>query len=279
MYGNDLISYFGKKEKKQGFLNLEDLDCYTFKTDPHYGTRKIEIDGKDYFMKDIFNKDRISAEILCGILYNKMGTKSAMYLPMYFEDERYVISNNVLDKDCMSIEEYLKTLEKVYNYGHVNPFLFSDKYSYVPLENRLDVVTLDCLRENLKINAIDLALGNWDGRNSNRGIKMVDRKATEMRVFDNEASGWKWGFERDLIFYNNFAVARLIHDDVINHYRTNEEYRQYITPQELAEVVGSLPIDESVNEATQATGHQFNQEYIDYLKYNVDKTAQELEQC
>ncbi len=279
MYGNDLISYFGKKEKKQGFFNLQDLNEYNFQTDSCYSTRRIEINGKDYFMKDLFNKDRISAEILCGILYNKIGTKSAMYLPTKFNDEKCVISNDVLDKDCMSIDYYLKILDEVYHYGHVNPFLFSDKYSYIPLKNRLDVVTLDCLRENLKLNAVDLAVGNWDGRNSNRGVKFIDGKATEMRAFDNEASGWKWGNKNDLIFYNNFSVERLFPQDIMNHYRTNEEYRQYITPQELAEVVGALPIDESVQEATEATGHNFNQDYIDFLKYNTNRTAEELEHC
>ena len=277
MYGNDLISQFGKKEKKQGYLNLDKLDYHILNSPKWHKATFVEINGKKYYIKhQENNNDRASAEIINGILFNKAGIVSAEYLPIEFENKKCVISNDVLNQNCMSLCDYEISLIDKKNI-YFKPFLFAKDKRYENFD-RLSLATLDCLRQSLIINAIDLGINNWDGTCNNRGVQVVNGIATAMRVFDNEASGWGWN-ENISEFTNSFVAHRISHEEIINHYRTNEEYRKYITPQELAEVVGSLPLDESAKEFTEQTGYQFSQEYLDFLKFNTDKTAEELEHC
>lgn len=273
---NKLISRFKKQEIKQGFLQLANNPDFTYPYGYEKGaTAPVTVDGSDYYIKEV-NGDKLSAELLLGQIFNKLGIKSAIYLPVRHDDYSEAISNDVLDDNTIIASVYLSNLKK--SVGKYNPFLFTQEKTFLPIDNsiRNTFASKHAIRQNLKMNAVDLALSNWDRGFNNFGVTIQQNKVEDIVLYDHEASGWQIGHEK---FHNNFSFLSLPFDEIINYYKTNEEYREYTTPQELAETVGNIEIDKTADDITQHTGHQFREEYLDFLKFRIDKTAETLEQC
>ena len=197
-------------------------------------------------------------------------------MPVRHDDYSEAISNDVLDDKTIIASVYLSTLKK--SVGKYNPFLFTQEKTFLPIDNsiRKTFASKHAIRQNLKMNAVDLALSNWDRGFNNFGVTIQQNKVEDIVLYDHEASGWQIGREK---FHNNFSFLSLPFDEIINYYKTNEEYREYTTPQELAETVGNIEIDKTASDITEQTGHQFREEYLDFLKFRIDKTAESLEQC
>ena len=290
---NLLLSRFGEQEKKQGFLQIESAkDLYYPLGYSKGATAPLYIEGKKHFIKEV-KDDKLSSELISSHIFNMLLIKSAIYLPVKHGDYSEAVSNNVIDDNCLITSVYLSELKKTL--GKINPFLFSNENSFIPIDNttRNTLATRHAIRQNLKMNAVDLAIDNWDRGYNNFGVVMKekvfydkglnnfeisikDNVIEDIVLYDNEASGWNLPHKKH---HNNFSFSTLSFEEIINHYKQNEEYREYISPQELAQTVGSIQIDTSAQEVTQVCGHQFSQEYLDFLKFNVDKTAEALEHC
>lgn len=269
MNTNKLLSWFNEKEKKQGFLQLEGAQNVFYDKQYFMGAvNRLQVDGVGYYLKAVSPKE-MDAEAILGPICKKY-FKSAIYLPVRHGSFIETISNDVLGQDCLVASNYFKMLRNTLG-KEINPFLLTPQNPVI----FDDFVDDNAMRQMIIRDCLHLGFKNWDGHKGNYAVRIVDGKVVEVIGFDNEASG----VPADKKFHNILSDKRLDYQGMLHEYQTNEIYRQFIQPCELAEIVGGVDIDETASMYTDLTGHKFNQDYLDEMKFSTDKLAEDLKHC
>ena len=180
------------------------------------------------------------------------------------------ISNDVLAQDCLVASNYFKMLRNTLGQD-INPFLLTTQNPVI----FDDFVEDNAMRQMIIRDCLNLGFKNWDGHKGNFAVRIVNGRVAEIIGFDNEASA----VPSDKKFHNIISEKRLDYQGMLQEYQSNEIYRQFILPTELAEIVGSVDIDGTAERYTQLTGHNFDQDYLDEMKFSTNKLAEDLEHC
>ena len=309
MIDNGLLKYYPLFASKQGFVKMRAMK-YQFVRPEYYDIVKKYTcqDGAFYFKEE--RRDEIDSQVLLSQIYKKAGVNSAIYLPSLDpQNHRGTISNDIKTSSNISGRDFFSILYQTYPKEVLNGELVKHTKSSKPKFDsksrdkmmmfdkdivspsltdydktadgeKFDFVSLftkDGMRAFIKMHLFDVASSNID-RNSSNFYFEIDKngKICDVTTIDHSVSQecTRWGAED---FYS--FIGEPMETDrqgMLFEFRENETVQDFITPQEMAEEIGSISVVSVAQEIKQETGYKINQNYVNCLAHSYENLAEDL---
>lgn len=296
MEDNGLIKYYKNFKRGRDLTNPKLHDGFSFgmvRTKSDELQACLTTPEGSYYVKTADKKQR-DAEVLLSQVYAKAGLKSAIYLPAgHISKYRCVVSNDIAKKENIVIaKDYFSDIRsKVLNGVTFDSNTIACNSFYMPQKKenaQVDYqkyITPDAMRNLQKARAFDLASFNIDRHHLNYFLKTQGDLVTDVILIDHAMSGEIFK-NRNLVndwlelsmYYSEFFYGKHFKDEIISSFKTNEVVQDFITPQELAESLGSVDILDTARDIRGTIGYKINQEYVDCIAKSFDDTADQLMQ-
>lgn len=312
MYDNGLLEHYRSLKSQDGYLDVSTLGVTENPLEYTDNVVHKLIDGKSYYTKFVVPSQTTAkylcdAEILLSQIYNKAGISSAVYLPVYNEHSKFLISNDVEKPDVVLARNHL--FEKLLGEGRIClPFLAKKETMRV---NPASIYTTYAMQQQTKMRVLDTASYNFDRhygnfffklhhapddlpvvtlqdvKNSRTGIidtitGILQNKVQDVVAIDFDVSGLLLDpLGKNLIqifdsYYDDFSMFEEPRDRVIEQIQTSEEFAQLMDKQALAEEIGSLSPACVAREIKETIGYQIEPKMVDTLSRSYDEMAETL---
>ena len=267
--------YFEFKQDLSGLKVNSCVNKYYLPNNKVYYVKSIDEYVESYPM--------VSAEVLLSRLYPKLGIDSVKYYPLVNNKGKLgVISKDIFGINISDGREFFR--EVMFKSAGTNDVFvdqttlyFSDKVNRGKLgtiNNFLKYADEDCFKQLFLLRGLDLATANCDRNPDNFFVERdFDGVAKKLIALDYECSG-SIDYNSDY-YYSEFG-KRMSCKNVIQAFKDNEDYQQYITRFEIAEKIATAPFDETAQEIKDEIGFVIEPEYLERMKITSDKIAEEL---
>ena len=296
MYDNGLMHHYrqGLFQRggavKAGLLDLRKLPFREMGYSQRWGKGVEEYleflytpEGRFYVKED--KKDGIDAEVLLSQIYKQAGFNTAIYTPAIDRKSKKVVLSNDIQTDT-GVFPY-DYLEMVRNRHKNIPTAdgFPTKISSDYVLGRYH--TKAGARAYLKMNLFDVAAVNYDRHLANY-IYELDRlgRVSDVSLYDFGESGHVYTsvkgqdpmyYEQNITYPNLFNDgSELTRQQMVEQFKTNEAVLSFISPQEMAESVGSINVTQTAKDIKAEIGYKVSQSYTDYIASSFDRMAEDL---
>ena len=237
------------------------------------------------------SKAEIDAETVLSQVFCNLGIQSAIYLPAGHKNKYvYAVSNDITNENTILAKDYYEQFwakrenDESYIGADVlrNPFYLPSKKEQLEFEYG-EYITPEAMRTLQKVRVLDMASFNTDRNKYNYYFQMENGVITDIILIDHAMSGAN--VESTLceelvncLYFNEFnrIYGRNNFDKIISNFKNNEVVQDIITPQELAETVGSVNMMEEARDIKGTIGYKIDQGYLDVMAKSFDYTAEEL---
>ncbi len=281
MLDNGLNKYLEKHISSHGFLKLDDLGFEMQKgKGAFWGVHMVNTPEGQFCLRKSTDSRVFDSEILLGQVYNLCGVESAIYLPVVYKNRTGVISNNLDTPTSYTGFQFNEKMKD--ETGEMFPFLLPSKIDPKQMQTINKYFTKDAVRDIIKKVVLDVCSCNTDGHLSNVIYQTQDGKVCKIQSFDNEFSGkmfFSYGPDSEhTVFFNPFQGGlKRNREEIVDEIKNNETSLSFITPQEIAESIGSVDIINTAKDIEQNLPRNFfNMKYVDGMAYSFDKMAEDL---
>lgn len=281
MLDNGLSKYFEEHLSSHGFLKLDDLAFEMQQgKGAFWGVYKVNTPEGQFCIRNSNEKRVFDSENLLGQVYNLCGLESAIYFPVVYKNRTGLISNNLDKPTAYTGFQYNERMKD--ETGEMFPFLLSSKIDPKQMHIINKYFTRNAVRDIIKKTVLDVCACNTDGHLSNIIYQMQDGKVSKIQSFDNEFSGkifFSYGSESEYSVYFNYFQGGLKRnrEEIIDEVKNNETSLSFITPQEIAESIGSVDIIATAKDFERnLPGYYFDEKYVNGMAYSFDKMAEDL---
>ena len=275
MSKEDFIKFYFDKKDELGIVKLKTVSKkFGFKDTINNGylttNNFVDATGKK-FIKPVFSKEQLDAEILLPKIYEKLGLTSCKNFPIKNrKGNMFVVSTNVLTDNTLVSGDYRLN---IFANGW-RTFSKQDK-----LSDGTDKLTgkysENAIKDLLKLRLLDTATFNTD-RHQHNFFYTIETKedgakvATSIKAIDYEDSGGH--LTRSLgkeFFFNNFVEGgddwgfQLSREQMIDEFKNNETSNIFLPKQECAEILGSVNFQKEAKTLAEETGYFCNQNLVD----------------
>ncbi len=237
------------------------------------------------------SKAEIDAETVLSQVFCKLGIQSAIYLPAGHKNKYvYAVSNDITNENTILAKDYYEqfweNIRKDSNYSGTtigqHPFYLPSIKEQVEIDYN-KFITPEAMRTLQIVRGLDMASYNTDRNWCNYYFQMENGVITDIILIDHAMSGAN--VESTLceelvncLYFNEFnkILGRNNYSNIISNFKNNEVVQDIITPQELAETVGSVNMMEEARDIKGTIGYKIDQGYLDVMAKSFDYTAEEL---
>lgn len=279
MYDNGLLKYYEKHSCNGGYLDARvlglkeenSISCKVSECSSAAGRffRRVNGGGR------VIEKFVTDSQVLLSQIYNKAGIQSAIYLPAEVKGKKFLLSNSVLTPETVLADDYIEGFPK-FEYRFPIDFL-NPRHTGAVVEKYF---TERAMLAQTKMRVYDTASFNNDRHYANFFYKLKDGKADDVVAIDFEIGSCAFYPEDKLsdVFFNDFENHPMIREEMLEHFRTNEEFAILMDKDELAEEIGSISPTKVAQDIKQTIGYEINPDVTDLLERSFDQVAEALAQ-
>lgn len=287
MQDNGLMKYYrglkrGKNlldtnAHKDFFITEEDVPAEYIKNKKI--TNLLTPEGK-FYVKRVDKKER-DAEILISQIYEKLGLKSAIYLPAG-DNKRYeyVVSNDVKTPNTVIARnhtvEMMKRLKGKENYLPIeSPLYLPEDYDRINVDYS-KFITNEGMKDLQLKRIVDCICEDCDGHDLNYFYVLNEQGLIESTVtIDHSMAGRLHG---DMLnaYQNEFSNHALSRDGIIRHIQYNETLHSFITPREIINTVTSVDVPEIARDIKSEIGYKVDTKFVSDIDKSFDDFAESL---
>ena len=274
MFDNGLLKYFPEHATKDGLLNLKPPVFNMFPgVDDYRFLDYLETQEGIFYAKSV-SKQVADAEILMGQIYNLLGLDCAVYLGgKEFETSSKitVVSNNVVKGNYVYAHDHFSKLEeKIGKYWCLD-------LPQRKIDNVIDyskIITKEAMAKQIFMRIADVATRNIDRNTANFCYKIENGIITDLSLFDNGACSQPYIDRR---YFHDFESS-----DNLSEYlmlamvRDNENIRDYVSLESIANKIGSINIVDMAKDINQTTGYVLDKTFVDDTARQMDYVANAL---
>ena len=279
MYDNGLLKYYRQKNYKDGFLKTSDIDLTPVEDMDERTTKCCLPEGMFFnkFMdKGQVGKRGLDSEILLSQIYNKFGLTSAIYLPVVYNGQNSVLSNDITHSSTSQVISAYDCIKKALDEGNSAPpvdFL-SPKAMKMSLSS---FFTQKAIEQQIKMRVLDSASYVNDRHARNFYYVLNQGKIDDIACIDFEDSASSASeYDKEWNFLNDLVGQSQTRDEIIEFYRTSPDIAHYVDKPRLAEDIGSLNPQGIAEDIKQTIGYQVDTKYTDFLAKSYDEMAEAL---
>lgn len=310
MFDNDLIKYYKNADSKDGFLNATTLGITHNATTTMHRVKRVIINGKSYYLKSLTPssttaKQNADAEVLLSQLYCKFGIDSTIYLPAQNKYGKFLICDDVEDKDVVTASSHLYPFVTEMENNSL-PFLINPSKLNVDLSR---ILTQNAMIEQTKMRVLDAASFNCDRHYANFFYRLlrtpekiensqreesspvmqyfrnlVPNPAKEVVSIDYGISGGtlhEMAHDREDVdgfnlYESDFSFSLITKDEFLDEVKTNEQFAELIDKKQLAEDIGNLNPSSVAEDIKQTIGYSVDPKVVDVLTKSYDDMAETL---
>lgn len=281
MFDNGLLKYYKQKVCKDGFLDVSEINLSSVK-ELNWRTARLGLPEGIFYNKfmdsgDLYGKKGIDSEVLLSQIYNKLGIKSAIYLPVTINGEQAVLSNDIVGSHPSQIMLPKDFIERYSSKNtQVPPIdLFSEKTLE---EGSLSFFSKKAIEQQVKMRMLDTASYVRDRHPENfYYITNKDNAILDIACIDFEDSAYSIDkSEEGEYLFNDLIEDSQTREELLAFYRTSPEVAQYVDKSKLAEDIGSINPQSVAEDIKQTIGYQVDPNYTDFLARSYDELAETL---
>ena len=281
MFDNGLLKYYKQKVCKDGFLDVSDINLSSV-NELNWRTARLGLPEGIFYNKfmdsgDLYGKKGIDSEVLLSQIYNKLGIKSAIYLPVTINGEQAVLSNDIVGSHPSQIMLPKDFIERYFSENtQVPPIdLFSEKTLE---EGSLSFFSKKAIEQQVKMRMLDTASYVRDRHPENfYYITNKDSAILDIACIDFEDSAYSIDkSEEGEYLFNDLIEDSQTREELLAFYRTSPEVAQYVDKSKLAEDIGSINPQSVAEDIKQTIGYQVDPNYTDFLARSYDELAETL---
>lgn len=293
MEDNGLIKYYRDRKKGKDLTSTKkhkDFSILSKETDIKKVQCYLQTPEGIYYTK-CASKAEIDAETLLSQVFCKLGIQTALYLPAGHKNKYvYAVSNDITNENTILAKDYYEQLwaniKKDDSYSCVkvgqHPFYMPIVKEQVELDYN-KFITPEAMRTLQMTRGLDMASFNTDRNWCNYYFQVEDNLIKDIILIDHAMSGANVESTLcddlvDHMYFNEFnsLLGRNNYSRIISYFKNNEVVQDYITPQELAETIGSVDVVDVARDIKSTIGYKVNEKYVDYLANSFNDTAEDL---
>lgn len=284
MVDNALIKYYRGLKRGKNLLNTNAHPEFKFEKKEvslaeSRDTHKLILTTPEgvYYVKKA-NKQEQDAEIFISQIYERLGLKSAIYLPAGVDKKyEYVVSNDVKSPNTIIARAHNVNMLKA-----ANTYFPTDSPLYLPGDyDRISIdysrfITRDGMRDLQLKRVVDCLCGDIDGHDLNFFYELnEDGLITRTISIDHSLSGI---FYNDLfnVYQNEFSKNALSRTGMIRNIKENESLHSFITPNEIINYISNVDIPAIARDIKEDCGFKIDPKYVSAIDSSFNDMAEEL---
>lgn len=293
MEDNGLIKYYRDRKRGKDLTSTKkhkDFRILVKETDVKYAQAYLQTPEGIYYTK-CASKAEIDAETLLSQHLAKLGIKTALSLPAGHKNKYvYAISNDVANESTILAKDYYEQFwENIRTDRNYSGTTIGQHPFYLPsIKEQVEIdynkfITPEAMRTLQIVRGLDMASYNTDRNWYNYYFQVENGVITDVIFIDHAMSGANIEstlFKElvDCMYYSEFnkILGRNNYSNIISNFKNNEVIQDFITPQELAEIIGSANLVEEARDIKSTIGYKISDKYVDALAKSYDYTAEEL---
>jgi len=291
LFDNGLLEYYRCGYYREGFLDAKEIKVKeSIKQDMFKTCVSCKSPVGTFYKKyhRYFSKEMTDAEILLGQVYNKLGIKSAIYVPVQEDGKKFLLSNSILQNDIYPTQAFHEfvSLSVDCEEGQVRDFLSRDSLSSDKSSDILKYFSDRAIEQKVKMRLVDCASNNTDRADCNYMYQIDDdRVCQDVVVFDHERSGIeslqviKAGVYTSFTkgFKNDFGLVDSTSEEVVEEVINNPLVNSVVNRHALAEQIGNADISQVALDISRTTGYVVEPSYVNFLEKSFYKVATQLD--
>ncbi len=308
MTSNEILKYYREKFDKDGFVDISnDIVNDDIKGD-HPGASKIKLECGTFYKKlcdEDAIREQFDAEILLSQVYSKLGFRTAIYVPVKNDDQRFVLANNIALRDTMPASEYHFDLAFMHpRLGGIPSCLFQGK-------NRgfSKLFSKNVIRKRTEMFLTDASAMNFDRIECNYFYILKNGKPVDIVLIDYEKSGENFNFvnamdygmsESDYnryeprfdetvemlgngkkyivkdFYQSDFDSMYISRKDMIKEIKKCEDLEDIFDRDDYANRLGSINVKAVARDIKDQINYEVSKKYVEILDRRFDETAEML---
>lgn len=308
MTSNEILKHYREKFDKDGFADISDDIVKDNIMGDHPGASKIKLECGTFYKKlcdEDAIREQFDAEILLSQVYSKLGFRTAIYVPVKNDDQRFVLSNNIALRDTMPASEYHFDLAFMHpRLGGMPSCLFQGK-------NRgfSKLFSKNVIRKRTEMFLTDASAMNFDRIECNYFYILKNGKPVDIVLIDYEKSGDNFNYinavdygmsESDYnrymprfdetvemlgngkkyivkdFYQSDFDPMFTSRKNLVEAVKECEDLEGIFDKDEFANRLGSVNIKAVAKDIKKQINYEVNKKYVEILDRRFDETAEML---